>query len=144
EALVGRGDITEEEYEQAKEDFQGRLEVAFAETHAAETGATPIAPDLAHVDEVVGEPEVTGISNEVVKLIGEAFANKPEGFSVHPKIQQLLDKRVEMTRSGGIDWGFAELLAFGSLLAEGTPVRLAGQDSRRGTFVQRHAVMHDR
>lgn len=144
EALVGRGDITEEEYEQAKDDFQSRLEVAFAETHAAETGATPIAPELAPVDEVVGEPEVTGISAEVVSLIGEAFGNKPEGFTVHPKIQQLLDKRVEMTRSGGIDWGFGELLAFGSLLAEGTTVRLAGQDSRRGTFVQRHAVMHDR
>ncbi|MGP6176546.1 multifunctional oxoglutarate decarboxylase/oxoglutarate dehydrogenase thiamine pyrophosphate-binding subunit/dihydrolipoyllysine-residue succinyltransferase subunit [Microbacterium sp. A196] len=144
EALVGRGDITEEEYEQAKDDFQSRLEVAFAETHAAETGATPIAPDLSPVDEVVGEPEVTGISREVVGLIGEAFANKPEGFTVHPKIQQLLDKRVAMTKSGGIDWGFGELLAFGSLLAEGTTVRLAGQDSRRGTFVQRHAVMHDR
>ena len=144
EALVGRGDITEEEYEQAKGDFQRRLEVAFAETHAAETGATPIAPEVTAVEEAVGEPEVTGISNEIVSLIGEAFANKPEGFTVHPKIQQLLDKRVEMTRSGNIDWGFGELLAFGSLLAEGTPVRLAGQDSRRGTFVQRHAVMHDR
>ncbi|WP_300266898.1 multifunctional oxoglutarate decarboxylase/oxoglutarate dehydrogenase thiamine pyrophosphate-binding subunit/dihydrolipoyllysine-residue succinyltransferase subunit, partial [Microbacterium sp.] len=144
EALVGRGDITEEEYEQAKDDFQRRLEVAFAETHAAETGATPLAPELAPVDEVVGEPEVTGIAAEVVTLIGEAFANKPDGFTVHPKVQQLLDKRVEMTRSGNIDWGFGELLAFGSLLAEGTPVRLAGQDSRRGTFVQRHAVMHDR
>ncbi|MDQ0645110.1 multifunctional oxoglutarate decarboxylase/oxoglutarate dehydrogenase thiamine pyrophosphate-binding subunit/dihydrolipoyllysine-residue succinyltransferase subunit [Microbacterium murale] len=144
EALVGRGDITEEEYDQAKDDFQGRLEVAFAETHAAETGATPIAPDLVPVDEVSGEPDVTGVSAEVVGLIGEAFANKPDGFTVHPKIQQLLDKRVEMTRSGNIDWGFGELLAFGSLLVEGTPVRLAGQDSRRGTFVQRHAVMHDR
>ncbi|MGL3149903.1 multifunctional oxoglutarate decarboxylase/oxoglutarate dehydrogenase thiamine pyrophosphate-binding subunit/dihydrolipoyllysine-residue succinyltransferase subunit [Microbacterium sp. A82] len=144
EALVGRGDITQEEYEQAKDDFQGRLEVAFAETHAAETGATPIAPELTSSNEVVGEPEVTGISPEIVSLIAEAFANKPEGFTVHPKIQQLLDKRVEMTRSGNIDWGFGELLAFGSLLAEGTPVRLAGQDSRRGTFVQRHAVMHDR
>ncbi|CAH0135770.1 multifunctional oxoglutarate decarboxylase/oxoglutarate dehydrogenase thiamine pyrophosphate-binding subunit/dihydrolipoyllysine-residue succinyltransferase subunit [Microbacterium sp. Bi121] len=144
EALVGRGDITEEEYEQAKADFQSRLEVAFAETHAAETGATPIAPDLAPVDEVVGAPDVTGISNEVVSLIGEAFGNKPEGFTVHPKIQQLLDKRVEMTKTGNIDWGFGELLAFGSLLVEGTTVRLAGQDSRRGTFVQRHAVLHDR
>ncbi|WP_426183882.1 multifunctional oxoglutarate decarboxylase/oxoglutarate dehydrogenase thiamine pyrophosphate-binding subunit/dihydrolipoyllysine-residue succinyltransferase subunit [Microbacterium sp. TWP3-1-2b2] len=144
EALVGRGDITEEEYDQAKDDFQGRLEVAFAETHAAETGATPIAPDLVPVEEVTGEPDVTGVSTEVVSLIGEAFANKPEGFTVHPKIQQLLDKRVEMTRSGNIDWGFGELLAFGSLLVEGTSVRLAGQDSRRGTFVQRHAVMHDR
>jgi len=144
EALVGRGDITEEEYDQAKDDFQSRLEVAFAETHAAETGATPLAPDLVPVDEVTGEPDVTGVSSEVVSLIGEAFANKPEGFTVHPKIQQLLDKRVEMTRSGNIDWGFGELLAFGSLLVEGTSVRLAGQDSRRGTFVQRHAVMHDR
>jgi 2-oxoglutarate dehydrogenase E1 component len=96
------------------------------------------------VDEVVGAPDVTGISNEVVTLIGEAFGNKPEGFTVHPKIQQLLDKRVEMTKSGNIDWGFGELLAFGSLLVEGTTVRLAGQDSRRGTFVQRHAVLHDR
>src|SRR5690606_47345 len=73
-----------------------------------------------------------------------AFVNKPEGFTVHPKIQQLLDKRSDMSRNGGIDWGFGELLAFGSLLVEGTPVRLAGQDSRRGTFVQRHAVLHDR
>ncbi|WP_309065121.1 multifunctional oxoglutarate decarboxylase/oxoglutarate dehydrogenase thiamine pyrophosphate-binding subunit/dihydrolipoyllysine-residue succinyltransferase subunit [Microbacterium sp.] len=144
EALVGRGDITEEEYEQAKADFQNRLEIAFAETHAAETGATPIAPELTPVDDQIGEPEVTGVPLEVVHLIGDAHANKPDGFTVHPKLQQQLDKRVEMSRNGGIDWGFGELLAFGSLLVEGTPVRLAGQDSRRGTFVQRHAVLHDR
>ncbi|UJP11423.1 multifunctional oxoglutarate decarboxylase/oxoglutarate dehydrogenase thiamine pyrophosphate-binding subunit/dihydrolipoyllysine-residue succinyltransferase subunit [Microbacterium sp. KUDC0406] len=144
EALVGRGDITEEEYDEAKADFQNRLEIAFAETHAAETGATPIAPELSPVDDRVGAPEVTGVSDEIIRLIGDAHANKPEGFTVHPKLQQALDKRVEMSRSGGIDWGFGELLAFGSLLLEGTPVRLAGQDSRRGTFVQRHAVLHDR
>ena len=144
EALVGRGDITEEEYEQAKADFQNRLEIAFAETHAAETGATPIAPDLAPVDDQIGSPEVTGVPLEVIHLIGDAHANKPDGFTVHSKLQQQLDKRVSMSREGGIDWGFGELLAFGSLLVEGTPVRLAGQDSRRGTFVQRHAVLHDR
>ncbi|MGB4135168.1 MAG: multifunctional oxoglutarate decarboxylase/oxoglutarate dehydrogenase thiamine pyrophosphate-binding subunit/dihydrolipoyllysine-residue succinyltransferase subunit, partial [Microbacterium sp.] len=144
EALVGRGDITEEEYDQTQADFQNRLEIAFAETHAAETGATPIAPDLAPVDDRVGSPEVTGVSEEIIRLIGDAHANKPDGFTVHPKLQQALDKRVEMSRTGGIDWGFGELLAFGSLLLEGTPVRLAGQDSRRGTFVQRHAVLHDR
>ncbi|GAA2854420.1 multifunctional oxoglutarate decarboxylase/oxoglutarate dehydrogenase thiamine pyrophosphate-binding subunit/dihydrolipoyllysine-residue succinyltransferase subunit [Microbacterium arabinogalactanolyticum] len=144
EALVGRGDITEEEYDKAKADFQNRLEIAFAETHAAETGATPIAPELTQVDPQVGEPEVTGVPLEVIHLIGDAHANKPDGFTVHPKLQQQLDKRVEMSRTGGIDWGFGELLAFGSLLVEGTPVRLAGQDSRRGTFVQRHAVLHDR
>ena len=144
EALVGRGDITEEEYDQAKRDFQDRLEIAFAETHAAETGATPVISDEAPEAEPTGEPESTGIPTEVVHMVGDAFVNKPEGFTVHPKIQQLLDKRVDMSRNGGIDWGFGELLAFGSLLVEGTRVRLAGQDSRRGTFVQRHAVLHDR
>lgn len=144
EALVGRGDITQEEYDQAKADFQNRLEIAFAETHAAETGATPIAPDLAPVDDQIGSPEVTGVPVEVIHLVGDAHANRPEGFTVHAKLQQALDKRVDMSRNGGIDWGFGELLAFGSLLVEGTPVRLAGQDSRRGTFVQRHATLHDR
>ena len=143
EALVGRGDITADEYEQAKADFQGRLEVAFADTHAAQTGAINVIDEEA-TPELAGDPEVTGVSKEVVELIGDAFANKPEGFTVHSKLQQLLDKRVDMSRNGSIDWGFGELLAFGSLLVEGTPVRLAGQDARRGTFVQRHAVLHDR
>ncbi|MGC0367981.1 multifunctional oxoglutarate decarboxylase/oxoglutarate dehydrogenase thiamine pyrophosphate-binding subunit/dihydrolipoyllysine-residue succinyltransferase subunit [Microbacterium sp. SLBN-111] len=144
ESLVGRGDITEDEYEQAKQDFQNRLEVAFADTHAAETGATPVVSTDAADDVVVGAPETTGVSREVVHHIGDAFVNKPDGFTVHNKLQQLLEKRLDMSRNGGIDWAFGELLAFGSVLMEGTPVRLAGQDSRRGTFVQRHAVLHDR
>ena len=144
EALVGRGDITEEEYEQAKRDFQNRLEVAFAETHAAETGSSPVVDAEADVEPASGQPESTGVSREVVHLIGDAFVNKPEGFTVHAKLQQLLDKRADMSRNGSIDWAFGELLAFGSLLLEKTNVRLAGQDSRRGTFVQRHSVLHDR
>src|SRR5690606_27507435 len=144
EALVGRGDITEEEYEQAKRDFQNRLEIAFAETHAAETGSSPVVEEEAIVPTVIGEPDTTGVSRSVIELVGDAFVNKPEGFTVHPKLQQLLEKRYDMSRNGAIDWAFAELLAFGSLLLEGTNVRLAGQDSRRGTFVQRHAVLHDR
>jgi 2-oxoglutarate dehydrogenase E1 component len=144
ESLVGRGDITEQEYDEAKADFQNRLEIAFAETHAAETGALPVAPETPPVEDQVGAPEVTGVPSEVIQMIGDAFVNKPEGFTVHPKIQQLLEKRLDMSRNGAIDWGFGELLAFGSLLVEGTPVRLAGQDARRGTFVQRHATLHDR
>lgn len=145
EALVGRGDITEEEYEQAKRDFQNRLEIAFAETHAAETGSSAIvrASDAAP-EPASGEPESTGVTRDVVQLIGDAFVNKPDGFTVHAKLQQLLDKRLDMSRNGSIDWAFGELLAFGSLLLEQTNVRLAGQDSRRGTFVQRHSVLHDR
>ena len=145
ESLVGRGDITEEEYEKAKADFQGRLEVAFAETHEAETGAHAVIEQDGDEQEVVfGEIETTAVSQEVVQLIGDAFTNKPEGFTVHSKLQQLLDKRRDMSRNGAVDWAFAELMAFGSLLLEKTSVRLAGQDSRRGTFVQRHAVFHDR
>ncbi|RCS57683.1 multifunctional oxoglutarate decarboxylase/oxoglutarate dehydrogenase thiamine pyrophosphate-binding subunit/dihydrolipoyllysine-residue succinyltransferase subunit [Microbacterium sp. JB110] len=144
DALIGRGDITEEEYEEAKADFQRRLEVAFAETHEAETGSTPVVAPQVPTAEVEGVPEITGVPAAVLEQIGDAHANKPEGFTVHRKLQQLIDKRVEMTRNGKIDWAFGELLAFGSLLLEGTPVRLAGQDSRRGTFTQRHAVFHDR
>ncbi|MFP3464494.1 multifunctional oxoglutarate decarboxylase/oxoglutarate dehydrogenase thiamine pyrophosphate-binding subunit/dihydrolipoyllysine-residue succinyltransferase subunit [Leifsonia sp. SIMBA_070] len=152
EALVGRGDITEEEYEQAHRDFQDRLERAFMETHAAQTNSTPIltpgdSGDLEQPhqnDDNVGEPETTAVSEQVIHMIGDAFNNPPAGFTVHPKLQQLLNKRSEMSRNGGIDWGFGELLALGTLLVEGTPVRLAGQDARRGTFVQRHAVLHDR
>ncbi|MRG60618.1 multifunctional oxoglutarate decarboxylase/oxoglutarate dehydrogenase thiamine pyrophosphate-binding subunit/dihydrolipoyllysine-residue succinyltransferase subunit, partial [Agromyces sp. CFH 90414] len=146
EALVGRGDITEAEYEEAHRDFQDRMERAFAETHAAQTGAIPIvgATDRIRNEDAEGELETTAVSLEVVHAIGDAFDNKPAGFTVHPKIQQLLTKRVDMSRNGKIDWGFGELLALGSLLIEGTPVRFAGQDARRGTFVQRHAVLHDR
>ena len=144
EALVGRGDITEEEYDKAKQDFQNRLEIAFAETHAAETGSSPIVAEVEATEPAAGEPETTGVSREMISLIGDTFVNKPGGFTVHNKLQQLLDKRLDMSRNGSIDWGFGELLAFGSLLLEKTNVRLAGQDSRRGTFVQRHAVLHDR
>lgn len=148
EALVGRGDITEEEYEASHRDFQDRLERAFMETHAAQTGSmtviNPMSNGEAESDDAVGVPETTGVSEAVVHLIGDAFNNKPEGFTVHNKLQQLLQKRLDMSRNGSIDWGFGELLALGSLLVEGTPVRFAGQDARRGTFVQRHAVLHDR
>ena len=155
EALVGRGDITLEEYDAAHADFQDRLERAFAETHAAQTGSMPIitsdgraVADLerpeSQQDDSFGEPTSTAVSEAVITAIGDAHDNPPAGFTVHPKLQQLLKKRTEMSRSGSIDWGFGELLALGSLLLEGTPVRMAGQDTRRGTFVQRHAVLHDR
>jgi len=143
EALIGRGDITEDEYEAAHRDFQDRLERAFMETHAAQTDSTPVVVDEVD-DGYAGEPDSTGVSDAVIRMIGDAFNNKPAGFTVHNKLQQLLERRVEMSRNGGIDWAFGELLALGSLLVEGTPVRMSGQDSRRGTFVQRHAVLHDR
>jgi 2-oxoglutarate dehydrogenase E1 component len=86
----------------------------------------------------------TAISVDNLHQLGNAFLDQPEGFTIHPKLAQLMQKRADMVHQGGIDWAMAELLAFGSLLKEGIPVRLSGQDSRRGTFVQRHATLIDK
>ncbi len=156
EALIGRGDITEDEATQLLRDYQERLERVFAETHAAQTSPIPIVtkdsqavsglerPIAQQGDTGVNDPQVTAISADTLARIGDAHLAIPEGFDVHHKLKPLLEKRAAMSREGGIDWGFGELSAFGSLLLEGVPVRMAGQDSRRGTFVQRHAVFHDR
>ena len=76
--------------------------------------------------------------------IGDAHLALPEGFTVHPRVKPVLEKRREMAHEGKIDWAFAELLALGTLVAEGKLVRLSGQDTRRGTFTQRHSVLIDR
>ena len=148
ESLVGRGDITREEFEAANANFQNKLEQAFTDVHEAMSKPVALVPRPLGIGTTASDNPTlergTAISRSVVELIGDAHNNIPAGFSVHPKLQQLLAKRVEMSRQGGIDWGFGELLAFGSLLLEGKPVRMSGQDSRRGTFVQRHAVFHDR
>jgi 2-oxoglutarate dehydrogenase E1 component len=148
ESLVGRGDITREEFEQSNTDFQARLEQAFTDVHEAmsmpvELQARPVGIGTTASDHPEFKHE-SAIKTEVVELIGNAHSNLPPSFNVHPKLQQLLTKRVEMSREGGIDWGFGELLALGSLLVEGVNIRMSGQDTRRGTFVQRHAVFHDR
>jgi multifunctional 2-oxoglutarate metabolism enzyme len=158
EALTGRGDITIEESEAALKDYQAQLERAFTETQAAAKAPVESQPDdgatsrgglerpAAQVRDQSEPPrEVrTAVPLSMLHHIGDAFVRPPEGFTVHPKIQQLLNRRQAMTRDGGIDWAMGELLAFGSLLLEHVPVRLAGQDSRRGTFVQRHAVLIDK
>src|SRR5919202_6337630 len=86
----------------------------------------------------------TAIAPEVLKAIGDAHVSFPPTFTPHPKLQKMLELRAAMAIEGDIDWATGELLAFGSLLMQGVPVRLAGQDSRRGTFVQRHSVLIDR
>ena len=144
EALIGRGDITVEEAEQALRDYQERLEQVFVETRDTSTAPSdPLPADDLPPSSPAYDPQ-TAVSLETVKRIGDAFTSIPEGFQVHQKLVPLLQRRTAMASEGGIDWAMAELLAFGSLLIEGRPVRLTGQDSRRGTFVQRHAVLIDR
>jgi multifunctional 2-oxoglutarate metabolism enzyme len=150
ESLIGRGDITVEEAGSALRDYQQQLERVFTETREATRSAAQDAassglerPSAQVADDVFSVSRPSAISTEVLQHIGDTFSAAPDGFAVHPKLQQLMERRTAMTRDGGIDWAMAELIAFGSLLMEQTPVRLAGQDSRRGTFVQRHSVLID-
>ncbi|MFF8970377.1 multifunctional oxoglutarate decarboxylase/oxoglutarate dehydrogenase thiamine pyrophosphate-binding subunit/dihydrolipoyllysine-residue succinyltransferase subunit [Streptomyces sp. NPDC014995] len=142
ESLIGRGDITLEEAEQALQDYQGQLEKVFTEVR--EATAQP-APDSTY-DPQDGFPVAvpTAVSTEVVKRIAESQVNIPDHITVHPRLLPQLQRRAAMVEDGTIDWGMGETLAVGSLLLEGVPVRLAGQDSQRGTFGQRHAVIIDR
>ncbi|MFF1980293.1 multifunctional oxoglutarate decarboxylase/oxoglutarate dehydrogenase thiamine pyrophosphate-binding subunit/dihydrolipoyllysine-residue succinyltransferase subunit [Streptomyces sp. NPDC058198] len=141
ESLIGRGDITLEEAEQALQDFQGQLEKVFAEVREATSQPAP-----AHVPDVQAEFPVsvtTAVSQEMVKRIAESQVNIPDTVTVHPRLMPQMQRRASSVEDGTIDWGMGETLAIGSLLMEGTPVRLSGQDTRRGTFGQRHAVLVD-
>ncbi|SOD73265.1 2-oxoglutarate dehydrogenase E1 component [Jatrophihabitans sp. GAS493] len=141
EALVGRGDITLSDAEAALKDFQSQLEKVFLETRNATGKSTP-EPELDHLNPT--QSVTTATSMETIKRIADAYANPPEGFTIHPRLKPQIDRRVAMASNGAVDWATAELFAFGALVLEGRAVRLAGQDSRRGTFTQRHAVLIDR
>ncbi|WP_327185054.1 multifunctional oxoglutarate decarboxylase/oxoglutarate dehydrogenase thiamine pyrophosphate-binding subunit/dihydrolipoyllysine-residue succinyltransferase subunit [Streptomyces sp. NBC_01334] len=142
ESLIGRGDITLEEAEQALQDYQGQLEKVFTEVR--EATAQPAAGDAHEPQDNFPVAVNTAVSAEVVKRIAESQVNIPDYFHVHPRLLPQLQRRASMVEDGTIDWGMGETLAVGSLLLEGTPVRLSGQDSQRGTFGQRHAVLIDR
>ncbi|MFJ6996163.1 multifunctional oxoglutarate decarboxylase/oxoglutarate dehydrogenase thiamine pyrophosphate-binding subunit/dihydrolipoyllysine-residue succinyltransferase subunit, partial [Streptomyces sp. NPDC003090] len=142
ESLIGRGDITLEEAEQALQDFQGQLEKVFTEVREATAQPSPAAG----VDPQAGFPAEgvnTAVPQEVIKRVAESQVNIPDHITVHPRLMPQLQRRAQSIYDGTIDWGMGETLAIGSLLMEGVPVRLAGQDSRRGTFGQRHAVLVD-
>jgi 2-oxoglutarate decarboxylase len=142
ESLIGRGDITLADAEEALKDYRDQLERAFAETH--DVTENPKAQPVMDQPAQQATPVATAISPEVMKAIGDAHVSFPENFTPHAKLQRMLERRAAMVSEGGIDWAMGELLAFGSLLMQGMTVRLAGQDSRRGTFVQRHSVLIDR
>ena len=141
EALIGRGDITPEEAEEVARDYQAQLEAVFAAVNNLQTESdpnfkAPVAPDAHEI--------ITSIPESLAREIAATQTSIPEGFSVHPKLMPQLAKRVESLNDATMDWSTGEMLAFGSLLKEGRPIRLAGQDARRGTFSNRHAVIIDK
>jgi 2-oxoglutarate dehydrogenase E1 component len=141
EALIGRGDISVEQADELSREYQAQLEAVFAEVHNIEPEVDPNFKVP-----VAANPEtlVSSIDEATARKIASTQIAVPDGFNVHPKLLPQLQKRVEMLNDGTIDWSMGETLAFGSLLLEGRPIRLAGQDSRRGTFSNRHAVIVDK
>ncbi|HSX67258.1 multifunctional oxoglutarate decarboxylase/oxoglutarate dehydrogenase thiamine pyrophosphate-binding subunit/dihydrolipoyllysine-residue succinyltransferase subunit [Nocardioides sp.] len=142
ESLIGRGDITIEEAEEVLRNYQALLERVFTEVREADAKPDQWTTVPDYPEKLEGGS--TAVSGEVLKRISDAYITPPEGFTVHPKVMPQLTRRAAAITEGPIDWGTGEILAFGSLLMEGRPVRLAGQDSRRGTFVQRFATIIDR
>ena len=153
--LVGATTITAAEGEAITAEYSAALEENL--TKAKEREAAKIAkrakakptdafkgstavfqPDYHHT------PVATGVARSVIDHVVKGLTTVPATFKLNPKIKRFLDARIAAHKDGGpIDWGFGEALAFGSLIAEGTPVRLSGQDCERGTFTHRHAVLND-
>ena len=140
EALIGQGDITVEQAEEVLQDYQSQLEAVFNAVHNMEpehdpNWKVPVAPDAEAVSTAIAEP--------VLRQIVQTQIAIPDGFTVHNKLLPQLKKRTEMLNDSSVDWATGEMFAFGSLLLEGHPIRMAGQDVRRGTFSNRHAVIVD-
>ena len=142
EALIGRGDLSVEAAEAAMRDYHTQLDRVFTEVRELERAVAQPSPS---VETAQPPPHTvdTAITETVLHRIADAAVAFPEGFTPHPRVKTVLERRVTMSRTGGIDWAFGELLALGSVAMDGRLVRLAGQDSRRGTFVQRHSVLID-
>ena len=141
EALIGRGDITVEEAEEVLRDYQQQLEGVFTSVHNTEPESDPswrppVVPAPATVN--------TSVAEDQLRKIALTQSSMPAEFTVHPKLLPQLLKRVEMLDESTVDWATGEMFAFGSLLLEGHPVRMSGQDVRRGTFSNRHAVIVDK
>ena len=141
--LIKEGVVTEEEVNKLIEERVRRYEDALANAKRKVAEDPPQAQP--RVEEIDGSEIVpTGVKAETIKSIAHKVAVVPEGFNVNPKMVGQLARRAKMGDGGvPLDWAFAESVAFGSLVLEGTRVRLSGQDSGRGTFSQRHAVLYD-
>jgi multifunctional 2-oxoglutarate metabolism enzyme len=141
ESLVRRGDITVEEAEQALSDYQAKLQVALDETRSSAPPAITVPKPPRPLGVLPAIP--TGVERATLDRVFNKLTEYPEGFTMHPKLARQFEGRAAMYGDGDVDWATAEALAIGSLVLEGHSVRLAGQDSRRGTFSQRHAALID-
>ena len=150
EQLVMSGELSSQEAETIAETFAEKLQEVFEEVKARGIEPRTVPPGFAIgpwanlTPKYSFEVTDTGVSIDVLRTIAEVANRPPAGFAVNPKLSRIFAARQKSIETRGtVDWAFAESLAIGSLLLENTPVRLSGQDSRRGTFSQRHAVLID-
>jgi 2-oxoglutarate dehydrogenase E1 component len=143
--LIKSGELASEDAERLRVEFQNKLDSAFTRVktsgavHGTFHGSSGVFQPSYSFD-----PVDTTVSPLILKKVSDGLTKTPKTFNVNPKIKRLLAAKKKAFEGGDdIDWGFAESLSFGSLLLEGTPIRLSGQDSERGTFSQRHAVLYD-
>ncbi len=138
DALLAENTLSQSEAEAIEQDFKACLNQAFE----AKATHEPATQPLENRKEDLYKPVDTAVPIETLKTLGTALATPPENIVVHPKLKRILDDRISML-DGNVDWGMGESLAYATLLTEGVHVRLSGQDSRRGTFSHRHAVIVD-
>lgn len=141
EHLLSRGDLNLQDAEAALEEFGQKLQQALDETRSSAPPKATVLPPARTV-----RPELrvdTGVDDALLDRVAHAVHTVPEGFALHPKLRRLLENRATAYAEGDVDWALGEALAFGTLLLDGVDVRLAGQDTRRGTFSHRHSVLVD-
>jgi 2-oxoglutarate dehydrogenase E1 component len=143
QSLAQRNIVTREEADRLVDEMQAALRAAHERLKQSIGASAPSSPREERVPlEAAGEV-ATAVPAERLRALNEQLLDAPEGFTIHPKLLRQLERRRGALEEGGIDWGQAEALAFGSLVIEGIPVRLTGQDTERGTFSHRHLVLHD-
>jgi 2-oxoglutarate dehydrogenase E1 component len=139
--LVEEGVFTQQEADELEKRAEQSMREAHQQLKETIGRVTPASDGSIPVE---ARAEVaTAVPAERLRALNDELISVPEGFTVHPKLLKQLERRIPALDEGGIDWGQAESLAFGSLLVEGIPIRLTGQDTERGTFSHRHMVLHD-
>ena len=142
--LVAEGVLSEAEAEAFVTEVTGTLRAAHEQLRSAigKAAPPPAAPETSLVA-TTGDAVVTAVAADRLRVLNEQLLAVPDGFTINAKLAKQLERRHEMIEDGGIDWGQGEALAYASLLEDGIPVRLSGQDAERGTFAHRHLVFHD-
>ena len=132
---------SQEQVEAMQSDVHAQMKAAH-EALKQSFGTSPPVPD-GRIPAGTRDEVVTAVPADKLRELNEELLRVPDWFTPHPKLMKQLERRRETMENGGIDWGQAEALAFASLLVDGIPIRITGQDTERGTFSHRHAVLHD-